>query len=293
MNLDELYDAMSANDPDPRGVLAELQRKRRRGRQRMLAASGGMAVILVIAVITGAVVHGLSGGTPVAGMSSSAAVPAASAPAAGSASGSAGPQQNGAASAPRASSQSGQASSGGTSTSCAAVPLKDAIASAVRGGASVIVATGKLTGQSVTGNIATAGAPAFYAMTLSSVQTLRGPAIASGSTAWVPGPAPGAAVSPEGSALLGPDGKVFAIASPKAATHGLVGPTLRLAPIVGGDVVFSSAGCWDVTGLQASQYRARTPLKSVPGGLEFAADAAGHGLYAVPLATVEQIAATA
>jgi hypothetical protein len=71
--------------------------------------------------------------------------------------------------------------------SCISMPLRPQLAAAVHGGASVIVATGTLTGKSVTrksvtGDAAAAGAPAFYAMTLEPVQTLRGPAIASGCT---------------------------------------------------------------------------------------------------------------
>jgi len=85
--------------------------------------------------------------------------------------------------------------------SCTGAPLAAQLAAAVRGGASLIVAAGTLTGTSVagkpvagkpaTGDQATAGATAFYAMALTSVRTLRGPAIASGSTAWIPGPVPG------------------------------------------------------------------------------------------------------
>jgi hypothetical protein len=132
-------------------------------------------------------------------------------------------------------------------------------------------------------------------MTLSSVQALRGPAVVSGSTAWVPGPAPGTTATPENSALLAPGGRVFAIAWPKAATHDLVGPWLQLAPIVGADVVFTPYGCWDLTGLLPDQYQASPPLRPVPSGANFGGthQAAENGLYTVPLATVEQLAASA
>jgi hypothetical protein len=184
------------------------------------------------------------------------------------------------------------ASGSGAAGSCAAVPLKDAVTAAVRSGASVIVATGTLTGKSVTASPA-AGPPAYYAMTLSSVTTLRGPAIAPGSTAWVPGPAPGAAASPENSALLAAGGRLFAIVTPKSASPGAPGPALRLAPVVGGDVVFTPYGCWDVSGLHPSQYQAKTVFRGVPAGpvINAADRPAESGLYAVPLATVEQVAA--
>jgi hypothetical protein len=175
------------------------------------------------------------------------------------------------------------------------VPLKDSIAAALRSGASVIIATGRLTWKSVTASPATAGAPAFYAMTLSSVQTLRGPAIAPGSVAWVPGPAPGSSAGPENSALLATGGRVFAIATPRSASHGPAGPVLRLAPVVGGDVVFTPYGCWDVSGLRPSQYQGTARLEPVPSGpvVSGAARPAESGLYAVPLATVEQVVAQA
>jgi hypothetical protein len=183
----------------------------------------------------------------------------------------------------------------GPAGSCLSMPLKSQLAAAVQGGASVIVATGTLTGKSVTRDPAIAGAPAFYAMTLQSVQTLRGPAIASGSTAWILGPAPGTPASPENSALLAPGGRLFAIAWPEGATRDLAGPALQPAPIVGADVVFTPYGCWDVTGLLPQQYQASTPLLSVPGGTNFGGvhQPAGNGLYTVPLATVRQIAASA
>ena len=179
--------------------------------------------------------------------------------------------------------------------SCTGAPLKSQLAAAVRGGASLIVAVGTLAGKSVTGNQATAGAPAFYAVRLASVQTLRGPAVASGSTAWIPGPAHGATATPENSALLAPGGRLFAIAWPKAATHGPVGPWLQLAPVVGAAVVFTPYGCWDLTGLLPDQYQASTPLRPVPSGANFGGthQAAENGLYTVPLATVEQLAASA
>ena len=194
-----------------------------------------------------------------------------------------------------ASSASGPAAGPGPAGSCTGAPLKSQLAASVRGGASVIVAVGTLTGKSVNGDPVTAGAPAFYAMTLRSVRTLRGPAVASGSAVWIPGPARGTRASTVNSALLAPGGRLFAIVWPKAATHYPVGPTLQLAPIVGADVVFTPYVCWNLDGLQPNQYQASTPLLSVPGGTNFGGmhQAAENGVYTLPLATVEQIAASA
>jgi len=65
--------------------------------------------------------------------------------------------------------------------------------------------------------------------------------------------------------------------------------------IVGADVVFTPYGCWDVSGLLPGQYQESTPLWPVPHGANFGGEhqAAENGLYTVPLATVEQIAASA
>jgi hypothetical protein len=302
MNLDELNDALSSSDPDPHAVRALIERKRMQGHQRMqrmLAASGSLAVVVALVVGIGVLARGPSSSSSSSATAGGNAAAAPSAPAAGSGTGStgkvpaaAGPTRGGAATIPKGQSAAPGASS--SSDSCAAISLKNTIADALRGGASVIVATGTLTGKPVTGNPATAGAAAFYRMTLSSVQTLRGPAVAPGSTAWIPGPAPGATASVT-SALLAPDGRLFAIVWPKAATHDLVGPTLRLAPIVGTDVVFTPSGCWDVTALQPSQYQANTQLRPVPSGTPVggAGQPAENGLYAVPLTTVEQVVAQA
>jgi hypothetical protein len=253
-------------------------------RHRKLAATGGAAAVVVLAAVTVVALHGANLGAPPAPSSA----PAASA---------AGEQHQGAAAAGGSSVPAADNTAGGSSLadSCTGAPLKSQLAASVQGGASVIVAAGRLTGKSAAGDPAAAGAPAFYAMTLQSVQTLRGPAVASGSTAWIPGPAPGTSANPENSALLAPGGRLFAIATPKAATHYLVGPTLQLAPIVGADVVFTPYVCWNLTGLQPDQYQASTPLRPVPGGANFGGEhqAAENGLYTVPLATVKQIAASA
>src|SRR6266700_35647 len=68
----------------------------------------------------------------------------------------------------------------------------------------------------------------------------------------------------------------------------LVGPTLQLGPIVGGEVVFTPYVCWNLTRLQPNQYQASTALRPVPGGANFGGEhqATENGLYTVPLATV-------
>jgi hypothetical protein len=236
-----------------------------RTRRRTLAAAGGVAVL--VAIVAGVALYWTNFGAS---------------------SSSAGGHRQGTTAA-------GNPAGPGLTDSCTGAPLKSQLAAVVQGGASLIVATGRLTGKSVTGAPATAGSLAFYAMTLRPVQTLRGPAVASGLAAWIPGPAPGTPANPVNSALLAPGGRLFAIVWPKAATHYSVGPTLQLAPIVGADVVFTPDVCWNLNGLQPNQYQDSAPLRSVPGGTNFGGvhQAAENGLYTVPLATVEQIARSA
>ncbi|HEY3882680.1 MAG TPA: hypothetical protein VGM12_29190 [Trebonia sp.] len=241
-----------------------------RKRQRAVAATGGAAAVVIAAVVVAvAVPHGAREGAPAASPSRSAdsAAPAAGNPAAGA----------------------------GSASNCTDAPLKSQLGASLKGGASVIVATGRLTGQSATGNVANAGTLGFYAMTLQSVQTLRGPAVVPGSTAWISGPGPGITPNTVNSALLAPGGKLFAVVWPKSASRYPVGPTLQLAPIVGTDVVFTPYVCWNLNGLTPDQYQASTPLRAVPGGAALGGEhaPAESGVVTVPLATVEQVTASA
>ena len=177
----------------------------------------------------------------------------------------------------------------GAAGACTGAPLATQLAAAVHDGASLIVATGSLTGRSVTGAPPVpGGAPAFYAMKLRSVRTLRGPAVASGSTDWIPGPARGTPANPQNAALLAPGGRIFAVVWPGAP----VGSTLQLVPIVGTDVVFTPYGCWDLTGLTPDKYQESSPLLTVPGNVNFGGTRlqAESGSYIVPLSAVQQAA---
>jgi hypothetical protein len=180
----------------------------------------------------------------------------------------------------------------GVTGACTGAPLAAQLTAAVHDGASLIVATGSLTGRSVTGAPpAPGGAPAFYAMKLQSVRTLRGPAVASGSTDWIPGPARGTPPNPQNAALLAPGGRIFAVVWPGSP----VGSTLQLVPIVGTDAVFTPYGCWDLTGLTPDNYQESTTLLTVPGNVKISGThlQAESGIYTVPLANVERIAASA
>jgi hypothetical protein len=162
---------------------------------------------------------------------------------------------------------------------CAVISLADTLSLARQGGASIIVATGSLTGRTVLDS------ESYYEMRLRSVQTLRGPAVATG---WVgsgrgaAGPIPGA----DAGALWATDGRLFAIAWPARQSGTKVGPVLRIAPVVDGQVIFSSAGCWDTTGLATQPYRG--PLAEIPGSDSYT-HATPNGFHAVPLTTIEHL----
>jgi hypothetical protein len=295
VNIDQLLDSLAEHDPNPFHVMTQVERKRRAARHRLYVASGGLAVVAAaIAVI--AALPSINFGGPMT--SSSSAAGAAAEPNPGRAAGPATAPVNGA------------SSFGGSAASCAAMPLRQAIAMAVQHGGSVIVGYGTQTGRSVPGNLAQGGAPAYYAVTLRSVRTLAGPAVAPGSTAWVPGAAAGTAASgtgssggtassggtvstPESEALWAPDGELFAIVSPSTAGSPR-GPVLRSAPVINGNVIFSSYGCWDVTGLPATPYGGSSAQVLGPahpnGSSVRPAALPGESLSQVPLTAVETVA---
>ncbi|HEX6499848.1 MAG TPA: hypothetical protein VF054_12565 [Micromonosporaceae bacterium] len=243
MDLDQLTTALAQHDPDPQTVLAALNDKRHRyARNRWLvAASGGVAAAAIVVVVT-------SLGAP----SPHSVVP-------------------------------GERDSPppAVANGCAVIPLSQTLAMARQSGASVIVATGTLTGK-------TADRQLYHEMTLQSVQTITGPPIASGSSGWIngqqgpAGPVPGT----DAGALWAPDGRLFAIAWPETATGTTIGPVLRIAPVVGDKVVFSTAGCWDTTGLPTQPYHGT--LAEIPGSNSYAR-AATSGFHALALTTVEQL----
>jgi hypothetical protein len=140
-------DAQSGKDPDSDEVPKSFHGKQLSMRRRVLAATGGAAAVVVLAVVAGVALHRVNLGVS-------------SAPAARAS----GAQRQSAAAAGGANVPVVSDSPAGTSlaASCTGAPLKSQLAAAVRGGASVIVATGMVTGKSATGDPATAGAPARY-----------------------------------------------------------------------------------------------------------------------------------
>jgi hypothetical protein len=284
VNIDQLMESLSGNAPDPGRVLASVGRKRRAARNRMYAASGGLAVA-VVAVVAGVLLHGLGadGGTAAESAPSSSFSGPALAPAAQ------GAAHSGAASG--ASAASGAA--------CGTARLQAELAQAVRNGASVIVGHATLTsGAAVQG--AGSDAPAYYSLTLRSVRTLAGPTVTSGSVAWIAGasPAAGASASASAGTATAPGtataqprafpagGELFGVVAP-SATPGAPGPVLQAAQVAGGQVVLSGAGCWDVSASGSRHGLATT------SGLSGPAQSSADVITKVPLATAEKLAASA
>jgi hypothetical protein len=248
----------------------------------MYAATGGLAVA-VVAIIAGVVLHGASShsaGSTAAGTAGGVNAPAvAPHPAASS----------------EAQAQSGSgtaARTGGAETgtgSCGSARLQAELTQAVRKGASVVVGYATLTTAPAV-QAGTPGAPAYASLTLRSVRTLAGPAVTSGSIAWITeaGPAAGASASP-GTArpeALPPASEVFGIVSP--ASSGTPGPVLQAAVVQDGQVVLSGAGCWDVTVPASGSAR---PFTLNGPAIPLSSDAAGP--TRIPVATAEKLAAAA
>jgi hypothetical protein len=294
VNIDQLRDSLSGNDPNEGSVLGLVYKKRRAARQRMYAASGGLAVV-VVAVLGGFLLRGVSLGGAAASSSSAAA--AAAAPNAGAssaegASGAAGPFL-----APQATPGERSGFSGsGSSASCAGESLKGQLAMAVQQGASIIVGYGTASGTSTAGRVA--GGLPYYEVTLRSVQTLAGPEIRSGSAAWVQGStgtsSAGTSVTPEGQSLWVPGGELFGVVTPAGKGGTTPFTVLRAAPVTGGQVIFSLDECWNIAGLPGHMYFG--PISPLPSPLNGSANNGGatagvlpRSLYAVPLAEVEKL----
>jgi len=264
MNIDQLIESLSENAPDPDQVLASVGRKRRTARNRMYTASGGLAVA-VAAVVAGVLLHGAS-----AGSAASESAPA---------NGIAAPAVSPGGRAPQLGTASGLNDGAGSAASCGTARLQAELAAAVRKGASVIVGYGTLAGGSATVHGTSGATTPYYSLTLKSVQTLAGPAVTSGSIAWVAEASQASASPASASPPATPSAEVFGIVSP--AAPGAPGPVLQAATVANGQVLLSGSGCLNIA--------ADSPLASTFGPSENGQFNAGV-ITRIPLATAEQIA---
>jgi hypothetical protein len=221
MNIDQLKLALTRDTPDPEAVIARLRAKQRVRRQRRLlvGVGGGMACVL-----------GISIGLIAAFSPSSVNQPS-----------------------PSPTQATGPVL--GMADACGAPSFASDIAYAKSVRASVILARGRLIGKTTPDHVGGPGTPLsgllFHEMELDTVKTLSGPRIADGSAAWIlndgvvgdPKAPNVPALGGSAGALWAPDGRLFAIVMPLAASGGTVGPTLRVAPVINDQVVFSDAGC--------------------------------------------------
>jgi hypothetical protein len=269
MNTDQLLDAMADADPSPDAVLDLVRRKRRAARNRVIyaATSGLVVVVAVVAVVLHSVSPAAQSSRTASGGASSgsaAVAPAASGLSSGPVGGPA--------------SRTGDFGMSPESGACTQATLAQVLAAAVRSGASVIV--GSATLASSPGHAAASGSATYYRVTLGSVRTLAGPAVAPGSTAWITGASPGASTS---QAAVAPAGQLFGIVY-RSAGSGLPGPVLAAAVVVSGQVILSSDGCWDATA---------SPAGSPPGIAQRSASASRPATAEIPLATAERLATDA
>lgn len=149
----------------------------------------------------------------------------------------------------------GGAAGGGAAGICANETLADSMARAVDNGASVVLATGGFTGtvQSGDGEI---GVP-YSEVALTDGATLAGPTVATPASGWVYGDlsATGdASATGETSSLWARGGRLIAVVDPASGGSGLPGPVLRVAPVVGDDVVMGWVGCWSTQGVPSRDF---------------------------------------
>jgi hypothetical protein len=164
---------------------------------------------------------------------------------------------------------------------CTPVALAHSLAQARQSGASILIAD-----ESPTGRTARSG---YAAVVLHSVRTLSGPVVTSGTIAWTDGTAIGGA-APTARTTEATGGRVFAITWPAALVGSAVGPVLRAAPVVAGNVMFTTSGCTDAANLPGSP---GSGWETAAAGSAPAGGTDSTALYAVPLQTVEEAASPA
>ena len=137
---------------------------------------------------------------------------------------------------------------------CANETLAESMTRAVDNGASVIVGSGAFTGTVRSGD-GEIGVP-YSEVALTVDSTLAGRTVAPALSAWVYGDlAAGgqSATTGETSSLWARGGRLVAVIDPQTGA-GLPGPVVRVAPVIGDDVIFSWVGCWSTAGVSAREF---------------------------------------
>ena len=101
-------------------------------------------------------------------------------------------------------------------------------------------------------------------------ETLAGPQLPAAGSAWVYGDlaaAGQASATGETSSLWARGGRLVAVIDPASDGSGLPGPVIRVAPVVGDDVIMGWVGCWSTQGV---------PSRDFDGGIELFDDRGLH-----------------
>lgn len=153
------------------------------------------------------------------------------------------------------------AAAGGGAAICANETLAESMARAVQAGSSVVLATGGFTGVVGTGDGET-GVP-FSEVALTVQETLAGAEVGSALAAWVSGDLSGrgaASSTGETSSLWARGGAMIAVVDADSQWSGLPGPIVRVAPVIGDDVIVSWVGCWTTNGVESREFTGAVDL---------------------------------
>ena len=143
---------------------------------------------------------------------------------------------------------------GGSQASCVNQTLGESMTRVIDAGSSVVLATGGFTGTTATGD-GEIGVP-YSEVQLTIDRTLGGPALPQTLSAWVYGDLSatgGTANTGEASSLWARGGRMVAVVD-TAEGSGLPGPVIRVAPVVGDEVILSWVGCWTTSGVSSREF---------------------------------------
>lgn len=138
---------------------------------------------------------------------------------------------------------------------CANETLGESLTRAVDAGSSVVLATGGFTGVTMQGD-GEIGVP-YSEVQLSVEQIYGGPDVPATVSAWVYGDlvaGAGVATTGETSSLWARGGRMIAILDNSAQLSGLPGPVVRVAPVIGEEVILSWIGCWSTNGVASREF---------------------------------------
>lgn len=144
---------------------------------------------------------------------------------------------------------------GGGMSICVNETLGESLTRAVDAGSSVVLATGGFTGSTMLGD-GEIGVP-YSEVQLTVDRLLGGAEVPQTLSAWVYGDLAAAgdtATTGETSSLWARGGAMIAIVDNLSELSGLPGPVIRVAPVVGDEVILSWVGCWSTNGVTSRDF---------------------------------------